>query len=281
MRTTPCRLSACALVALALFTAQRASAQAPIVTESATQPAKGRWIVREQLRFVEYGSDPTGNQRDIDELTATTMIDYGLSGSWSLSLRLPMTWRDIESPAGDERQTGLNDVTALAKARFWQIDPGPTDTTRASLLFGAEIESPDSDFDSGGVNPILGITATHIRGRHGFGADLKWTFTTDGSSNPIGPGESTADWLRVGGSYLYRIAPDAYAADSHGAWYSTLELTVDAETNGDVEALIAPGIMYEARSWTFEAAVQLPLAEDLDHRPETDLAVVFGLRFLF
>ncbi len=274
-------LSLC-LVSMAMpLTSETASAQAPIVTGSATQPAKGRWIIREQLRFTEYGSDPTGLDRDIDELTALTMIDYGITGDWSVSLRLPMTWRDVESPSLDDRQTGLNDMTALAKKRFWREDTGPTDTSRASLYFGAEFESPDSDFDSGSVNPILGVTATHIRGRHGFGAEALWMFTTDGGVNPVGPGESTADWLRAGASYLYRISPEEYDATSLGSWYATTEITLDAETNGDLEVLIAPGIMYEARSWTFEAAVLLPLAEDLEHRPETDFGVIFGLRFLF
>ena len=53
------------------------------------------------------------------------------------------------------------------------------------------------------------------------------------------------------------------------------------ETNGDNEVLISPGILYEAVSWAFEASVQLPLARDLDHRPETDFSVLFGVRLLF
>ena len=53
------------------------------------------------------------------------------------------------------------------------------------------------------------------------------------------------------------------------------------ETNGDHEILLAPGVMYEARSFAVELSVQLPLLQEIDHRPKTDFTVTLGLRMLF
>ena len=53
------------------------------------------------------------------------------------------------------------------------------------------------------------------------------------------------------------------------------------ETNGDHEILLAPGVMYEARSFAVELSVQLPALQEIDHRPKTDFTVTLGLRMLF
>lgn len=75
------------------------------------------------------------------------------------------------------------------------------------------------------------------------------------------------------------MSPKEYAADTHAAWYALCEVNGLYETNGDHEVLIAPGIMYEARTWTAEISVQLPLWNDIEERAELDYAIVTGIRF--
>jgi len=261
-----------------------AHAQEPInAAESATQPSPGHVILKEQFRF--HRLDLHGEQRDrngdMNEAVLFSTLNIGLRSDWSMSLRFPAAFREREFDATDQtdREEGIGDLTALAKWRFYQNDTGPLDTTRASLFGGAEIRSGDSPFTSDGYNPVLGLACTKIAGRHGFNGSLQWTFTTGGNQEPILAGESTADLFRYDLAYLFRLSPKAYTAETHGALYAVCELNGFYETNGDNELFVAPGLMYEAKTWTAELSVQLPTWQDVEHRADVEFALVAGVRF--
>lgn len=260
--------------------APAARAQEAINTDAATQPSLGQWIVRQQFSYTSYGSDPTGLGRDILEATSSTLVSYGLARDVSVSLRLPLVYRDIDASAGDDHDFGLAEVTATAKWRVFREDTGVIDTVRFSVLGGLEIPT-GTDVSSEGWDPFIGGVLTAIRGRHGFNVAAQWKFTTEGSSDPIRAGDSTDDLFRADAAYLFRLNPAAYAADTETATYLVLEANSFAETNGDAEVFLSPGILYEARRFALEASVQLPIWRELDHRPEADFTVTLGVRLLF
>ena len=72
-----------------------------------------------------------------------------------------------------------------------------------------------------------------------------------------------------------------YSAASEAATYVTLEANGLYETNGDVEVIAGPGILYEARTFALEATIGLPMVQEVRERPEVDLVVTLGLRILF
>ena len=91
----------------------------------------------------------------------------------------------------------------------------------------------------------------------------------------------SADLLTLETSYLYRISPASYAAETSDSLYGVVESFVDYETNGDAEWRIAPGLLWEARRWAAEVSVILPAASDIEERAETEFGLVAGIRVLF
>lgn len=283
MRVT-CRLRhGIALGLLACALPHPADAQEPPnAYESATQPGPGTFIYKPQWHYIHFGDDPARRLREADHLTLTNTLNFGLAPDWSLSLRVPLEQRWQTYRAGDhETSFGVGDFTTLAEWRIWRDDRGALDTQRLVLLGGMEWPSGQSEFSSHSFDPLLGAAYTGVAGRHGANLSAVWKFTTAGMRDPLLPGDSRADLLRYDAAYLYRLWPEEFSAETQGAWYAVIELNGLYETNGDHEAFIAPGLMYEARTWVVEFSVQLPAVQELDHRPESDVAVVLGLRFLF
>ncbi len=268
----------CAIVA-----ASSARAQEAMSTEAATQPSTGAFYIKEQLRFTRSTTDPVGLDRDINELRAITSIYYGLDTDLAIGAILPLVYRDIDSPQPgvSDNHFGLDDPTLRLKWRFWRHDTGPIDTARLALIADLELPSGDNDLSSRSVDAALTLAYTMIRGRHGLSADLGFKVNTSDDEDGISPGDTSAEALRYDAAYLYRIAPAEYTADTHGAWYIVMEANGLYETSGDNELFLSPGLMYEGRNWALEASVQLPVWQDVEHRPQRDFVVILGLRLFF
>lgn len=220
---------------------------------------------------------------DTQQLNFSNTLNFGIAPDWSASVRFPLEqrWQSDRTAAGTEESFGIGDLTTLLKWRVWRNDTSPRDTQRLAVFGGLEWPLGQSEFSSYSFDPILGLAYTQVTGRHGFNFSGAWKFTTEGDDAPLLAGEGQADLFRYDAAYLFRFHPEQYAADTKGAWYAVFELNGFYESNGDHEAFLSPGIMYEAESWVLELSVQLPVIQRLDWRPETDFAVVVGLRFLF
>lgn len=272
------------LAVLGACCAPAAWAQEPInAADSATQPSPGHVIFKEQFRFysLKLEDGPRARRGEISESVLLTTLNLGLTSEVALSFRIPTVFRDrdFRLSATDEREVGVGDLFALAKWRIYRNDTGPLDSARLSVIGGLNIRSGDAPFTSDAYSPVLGMAYTQIAGRHGFNAALLWTFTTAGNDEPIFAGESTADVLRYDLAYLFRLSPEKYTAETPGAMYAVCELNGLYETNGDNELFVSPGIMYEAKTWTAELSLQVPVWQRIDHRAEAEYVLVAGLRF--
>lgn len=270
------------VVTLLEMTSAGSLAQEPInAFNSATHPARGSLILRQQFHYVSIDDDPSARDRQVRDVLSHTILNYGVDTDLALSLSVPLRirWLEGDDRDGSDRQFGADDLLAVIKWRPYREDLGPLDTRRFSLLAGMEIRSGDTNFSSDSYDPLIGAAYTAIIGRHGLNFDAAWQFTTNGVDEPLLAGDSQADLLRYDAAYLYRIAPAVYGEDSQAAWYALVEWNGYYETNGDHEVFLAPGLMYEARRWVFEFSVQFPAIQELDHRPETEFTVVLGLRF--
>ncbi len=242
--------------AIALLLPLCAAAQEPIVMEAATQPAVGLNYLRSQLIF-----------RDLDGAD-----EYGLKTRYTRGVRYNVSINaETEYTAGDE--SGLDDVKLFAKWRVLQNDLGPVDTLRGSLIGGAELPS-GSRRSSDSFDPFFGGVVTTILGRNGFNADLIVQVNTAG-------GVEGDDKLSYDASWLYRIAPERWSADTTASWYTVLELNGNAWENGDHQLMITPGLLYEARSWAAEIGIHLPLTETMHDRPAEEFGLTAGVRYLF
>lgn len=275
------RTIACAVL-MAIFGAEHARAQEAIYMPAATQPAKGRFYLRERLRYLRLDDDPTGLNRSGDQFQLLSQLSYGVSSNVSLELDVPVTYRNISGAAGASiHGIGVEDVTVRAKWRIWKEDYGPLDTGRLSLIGGVNIPTGDDDFSSDSLDFDFGAVYTHITGRHGFNVAAQYRLNTGSEDQPLLIGEGNADLLRGDASYLYRLSPASFADSPDAALYGVIEFNSYYSTNGDMELFLSPGILYEARTWAFEAAVRVPVGASLDHSARTQIGVTVGVRVLF
>lgn len=266
-----------------LISPKAAIAQESTNVAAATQPGGGLTAVRQQFRLSVYDDDPTGLDRKVTEWTSWTRITHGLRGDLALSLDIPLTYSETSTRSNGTHNAefGVDDIQVGLKWRVWQHNPTPIDTTRLALTAGLSVPTYDSPFSNRSFNPSLGAVITNVRGRHGFNLALNYEFTTGAHHHPLKPGDSLSDVIRYDASYLYRLSPMEYTAETHAAWYLQAEFLGNAETNGDNELFFAPGILYEARDIALELSIQIPVYQDLSERPERAFTLVIGARWLF
>lgn len=260
-----------------------ASAQSPINAPGAMQPSTKTGVFHEMFYFRDRGPDPIMGDLGADEYIALTQVAYGLQYNLSLQIDVPIVYSDIQpaAPGDDDSDFNIADSTVLLKYRIYRHDPAPTETIRFSLIGGLQIPGNSTfrmDASHDAWDPIIGAVFSTVLGRHGFNASLLYEFYTGGDE---GMGDAFDDSLRYDASYLFRLAPTAYTEESVSAWYGVVELNGFYDLNGDHELFISPGVMYEARTFTLDATVMIPVHQDLDYRAETDVMFGFGARISF
>lgn len=269
---------ACLLVALPRV----AFAQTPIVAPGAMQPSTGTGVAHFMPMYRRLDSFAPSGQDSADEFALLTQVAYGISKNVGIQFDVPMVYSSIDMDGGDsDEEFGLADSTVLLKWRVYQNDPAPTETTRFSLIAGMQVPGNADAWvwdASDGWDPIAGFVFSIVRGRHGFNADVLWELYTGwGGDERDGRGDS----LRADASYLFRLAPAQYSAETEGALYAVAELNAFYDTNGDQCLFFSPGVMYEARAFTLDATVMIPVHQDVDFRAETEMVVAFGVRISF
>ena len=282
--TLPLSLAAGAVVSLLPII--RADAQEALNMDAATQPSPGVFYLYERARYTRFGSEPDSadpprsDRTNLLELDTTLMA--GLTTNLAFIANIPVERRE-DRAAGESLDTklGIADPELLFKYRIYKSDSGALDTLRVAALFGAEIPSGDGNFTSGSVDPIVGIAATLIRGRHGFNAAARFKLNTGGDRDHNLGGDGPDDALRLDASYLFRLAPGTWSAQSDNALYAVFELNTLYETSGDTETLFSPGLLLEGRKWAGEIGARLPIYEDVRDRPEVEWGFVAGVRFFF
>ena len=264
--------------------ASTSSAQQSTDMPAAVQPGWEVFVVRQETEYMRMDDPRPGGFGAIEMTETETTLAYGLTRDSALMVHVPVMYWDLESAAPEPASQGfgVDDITLMVQHRFYKEDLGPIETRRAVLLVGLEVPSYDEGFSSESLDPMLGVAYTLIDGRHGLNASALWKFNTSADDGfAIEFGDSAADALRLDGSYLYRLSPETYTAETTGSHYVQAQLLGRYETNGDTQVMFAPGWMYEGRQWAFEATVHLPVLQELDHRAELKWGVNLGVRYLF
>ncbi len=280
-------LAVSALLSAAVATP--ALAQESMNTAAATMPSKGTLVYKPRFHYAQFGRDPSGDTQTTRMLEVSSEFSYGLARAWAMSLTIPAAFRDQDrddavggAGGGSESDQGIEDLDLMLKWRIYKSDSVGVNTVRVALLGGASFASGDDhDFSSQTINPMLGVVATVVRGRHGFNQELSFRCNnTDDNDNNFG-GEGGYNTLFYNTSYVYRLWPEQFTSESKGGWYATAELNGIYESNGDHELRFTPGVMYEAWRWTFELMAVLPVWHNLEERPELDWGLGIGFRFSF
>ncbi len=135
----------------------------PINTDVALTPPKGGSIFRLQYGYGE--SDGSGDVQHVNTSIVRRTYVYGVTEKFALFLTSPFVHREVDIVRPqlgrfEQRDSGVADLTFLAKYRFWQDDRRPGETLRWAALGGLNIRSGDSDFTSDSYDPIIGTVFT-------------------------------------------------------------------------------------------------------------------------
>ena len=241
-------------------------------TTAPTLPSEGHWVLRETA-YVKRHETPLENRRTTK--TLSSRLSYGLDGERAVFLDAPL--RGIGRHHGPD----LGDVAVGWKWRFHQENPGPVDTVRASLSLGATLPTGEERFTADELVPFAELAWMKITGKMGLCSSLALRGEGERYERALYPGETGDASLRYAGALVWRVAPDAYSEKLEAATYLTIETVADLDEGGDSEISLAAGLLYEAPSYAAEISLALPVSSDLSDRPESNGALLFGLRFLW
>ena len=241
-------------------------------TNVALTPPEDGWIIRAQWRYSRLGDDPTPPGRQVNLSLQPITAVYGVTADLALQATVPISYRKIAFGSGVERSdTGVGDITVLAKYRFYQEDK-PGVTTRWAAIGGLEVPTFDGAFSSESFDPIIGTVWTHQERAWWIDWDILYKFNTAG-------GLDGEDELRGDVAASVRLLDGE--SDTIGPWglYAIGEVNANYFTDGSVQIFVSPGIQWITPNLILEAGVQLPMVQDLAApRLERDFTVVLSLR---
>lgn len=165
---------------------------------AATHPGAGQVYTRTLFSIAGYEED----DRDIDSLSAQLKVAYGVQSNFALLADIE--FGDLSSRGRDE--SGMLASTFEMKYRLFKEDYSPLNTWMASVFAGLTVPGNNGTMDELDPYPRLALATTAILERHGINAELEWEERDDDPQR-----------FSVNGSYLYRIAPVEYTAETRGA----------------------------------------------------------------
>ncbi len=266
------------------------SARAGAITFNTALPVhSGETIVREQVIWLRATDDPTSSHRELDVVSAPTVLVYGASPRWTLFGVIPVLDKRLELATPDGRRvertaSGLGDARAFVRATALEIDR-PGETLRLAPFAGVKLPTgADDDADrlgrlprplqlgTGSWDPLGGLIFTW--------QTLGWELDTSASYQlrTEAHGVDGGDEARGDASFQYRVwpwreigpgVPDWLFAvvETNAVWRGKDEVAGTADPDsGGFEAYVAPGLQWITLRTVLEAAVQIPVVQHVDGR---------------
>ena len=273
-------------VVLAAFMWANAAWCAPITFNTALPVARGNFVLREQLLLTRLGDDPSGANREVEVLGAVSALGYGVTQNFALFGVLPYLDKTLRLDMGGQRITrdtaGLGDLVLFGRYTVFQ-DNAPGRTFRLAPFLGAKTPTGKNDegdafgrlpptlqLGTGSTDPFAGIVATYQT--LDFQIDAQASFRDNRESG----GVEFGDVARVDASLQYRLLPRDFSGGGVPSFlYGVLETNwvrqektridgnEDPDTGG-ATLFLAPGLQYVSKKWIFEAAVQVPVLQNLN-----------------
>jgi len=283
--------------------APRSSAGAPITFNTALPVASHEGIVRVQSKYIRSTGDSTTNDRELSVLALPLVLVYGVTAKITLFGIIPYLDKELKSNTPGGRRSrgdrGIGDTTFIGRYTLYQRD-SPGQTIRLAPF--AAIKTPTGDnkekdglgrlpqplqIGSGSWDYTLGTILTW--------QTLKWQ--VDGSAsyrfNTRGNGFMFGDEARLDVSYQYRLLPRRLGSGLPAFVYAVLESNlsyrdknkagaVDDINSGGFTWFLSPGLQFVTKRMVLEAALQLPIVQDLNGNAlENDYVGILSVRVNF
>ena len=294
---------AIALAAVADLIWADAAWSGPITLNSAIVLAEGESVVREQFVFNRSSEDPSGADRKRESVGVTSVLGYAVDRDFMLFGVLPYAENRLELMTDGVRSarsaSGVGDLRLFGRYTVLRKN-WPGRTLRVSPFAGVEAPTGEDDrsdafgrqpasvqLGSGSWDPFGGIVVTYQTLDFQIDGQLAYQVNTEANGFEFG------DAARADASLQYRLWPRELEGGVPGFLYGVIETNlihkdknrvagVDNPNSGGTTLFLVPGLQYVTKRWVFEAAVQLPVIQDLNGTAlENDFIVRVGFRFNF
>lgn len=257
----------------------------PITFNTALPVSKGQGIFRVQSKYIRSTGDPGPMNRELEVWSFPVIGVYGLTEKLALFGVAPFLSKSLEitTPAGKQTRKvdGLGDMRFFARHTAWQWDE-PGRTLRIAPFMGIEVPTGKDDendnigrlsqplqLGSGSWDPFLGIVLTRQTLDWELDTSISYQINTEANDFRFG------DTARLDLSYQYRLWPWKLSSGVPGFLYGVLESNLiwldknelagsPVENSGGTILYLTPGLQYVTRRFVIEAAVQLPVVQDLN-----------------
>lgn len=273
------------VLAIAVFAWPGAAGAAPETFNTALPVAEGEFVFREQAVLDQSGDDPSGAERDRTAWSAISVLGYGVNSDLALFGVVPYVDRRLELIEGGARRArsarGLGDVSLFGRYTVFKRN-FRGGNFRIAPFAGAELPTGDDDESdslgrlpasvqpgSGSWDPFGGIVLTYQTLDYQIDAQASYKVNTEANDFEFG------DVARLDASFQYRFWPRELKGGVPGFVYGILEANLihqdknrsggvdDADSNG-TRLFLVPGLQYVTKRWIVEAAVQVPVVQDLN-----------------
>lgn len=275
---------------------------APITFNTALPVARGQGIFRVQFQYLTASDNSSGNQ-DLEAWATPVVGVYGLTEKLALFAIVPYLDKELEvnTPMGRRTRdvSGPGDATFLARYTAYQQDR-PGRTFRIAPFAGIKTPTGEDDesdslgrlpqplqLGSGSWDPFFGAVATLQTLQRQFDAALSYRFNTEANDFEFG------DVARLDFSWQERLWPRKLGPGVPAFVYGVLEGNLiwqdrneiggrNDPDSGGATLFVAPGLQYVTKRTVLEAAVQLPVLQDLNgDAMETDYVAILSFRVNF
>jgi len=276
---------------------------APVTFNTALPVAKGEFVFREQTVVDQSGDDPSGAERDRMAWSAVSVLGYGVNSDLALFGAISYVDKRLELIENGTRRArsarGLGDVSLFGRyTAFKRNFRGGS--FRIAPFVGIELPSGEDDVrdsfgllpasvqpGSGSWDPFGGIVLTYQTLDYQIDIQASYKANTEANDFKFG------DVMRLDASFQYRLWPRTLKGDVPDFIYGILESNLigqeknrsrgvdDPDSNG-IRLFLVPGLQYVTRRWIAEAAVQVPVVQNLNGTAlETDYIARAGFRVNF
>ena len=292
-----------AALAIIVFGWSGAAGAAPQTFNTALPVAEGEFVFREQAVLDQSGDDPSGAERDRTAWSAISVLGYGVNSDLALFGVVPYVDKRLELTEDGARRArgarGLGDVSLFGRYTVFKRN-FRGGNFRIAPFAGVELPTGDDEMSdsfgllpasvrpgSGSWDPFGGIVLTYQTLDYQIDAQASYKINTEANDFEFG------DVARLDASFQYRLWPRELKGGVPGFVYGILEANLihqdknrsgglaDANSNG-TRLFLVPGLQYVTKRWIVEAAVQVPVVQDLNGTAlEKDYIARAGFRVNF
>lgn len=276
---------------------------APITFNTALPVAEGDFVWREQALDLRMDRDPSPADQNIRVAGVVSMLAYGVTSDFTLFGMLPYLDKRADlTQAGQRMSLGASnfgDLTVLGRYTAFQRN-APGRSFRVAPFLGIKAPTGQDDASnargrlpmplqpgSGSWDPLAGVVVTYQTLDQEF--DVSASYKRNNPAN----GFRFGDTAELDASWQYRLWPRSLRAGVPGFLYGVLEANLihsersrmgsAADPNsGGTTLFVAPGLQFVTKRWVVEAALQLPVVQNLNGAAvKTNYGLMFGFRLNF